>query len=148
MHLLGLDKSADQTTLGEWLRHQTKESVQELHQLNATFVDWASRQAKPGRWLQGGDVELFFDDTEIEVAGHQFEGARINYEGNRALSWQTLWYGPWLLDGILDGAGDVSEHLPILLGEHQQRWQGRHSYCFSVWGFLWSCPFVLRGQQY
>jgi hypothetical protein len=37
---------------------------------------------------------VFFDDTEIEVAGHKFEGARINYEGHRALSWQTLWYGP------------------------------------------------------
>ena len=36
-------------------------------------------------------MELFFDDTEIEVAGHQFEGARINYEGNRALSWQDLY---------------------------------------------------------
>ena len=49
---------------------------------------------------------------KLEVAGHQFEGARLNYEGNRALGWQTLWLGPWLLDGILDGAGDVSEHLP------------------------------------
>jgi hypothetical protein len=41
--------------------------------------------------------------------------------------WQTLWYGPWLLDGILDGAGDVSEHLPVLLEEHQHRWLGRAS---------------------
>jgi hypothetical protein len=53
-------------------------------------VAWSSQQAKPARWLQGGAVETFFDDTEIEVGGHQFEGARINYEGNRALSWQTL----------------------------------------------------------
>ena len=129
MQLLGLDKGADQTTLGEWLRSQTKESLLASHQINADWVDWASQQAKSGRWLQGGEVELFFDDTEIEVEGHQFEGARINYEGNRALSWQTLWYGPWLLDGILDGAGDVSEHLPVLLEEHQPRWQGRAS-CF------------------
>lgn len=131
MQLLGLDKCADQTTLGEWLRNQTQESVLALHRLNADLVTWASQQAKPGRWLQGGEVELFFDDTEIEVAGRQFEGARINYEGNRALSWQTLWYGPWLLDGILDGAGDVSEHLPVLLGEHQSRWQGRPSYFYA-----------------
>ena len=131
MQILGLDKGADQTTLGEWLRDQTKESVLALHRINADWVDWASQQAKPGRWLQGGDVELFFDDTEIEVAGHQFEGARINYEGNRALSWQTLWFGPWLLDGILDGAGDVSEHLPVLLEEHQQRWQGRNNYFYA-----------------
>jgi hypothetical protein len=94
-------------------------------------VDWASQQAKPGRWRHAGEVELFFDDTEIEVEGHKFEGARINYEGNRALSWQTLWQGPWLLDGILDGAGDVSEHLPVLLQEHQHRWQGRASYFYA-----------------
>ena len=131
LQLLGLAKGADQTTLGEWLRGQTKESVMALHRINADLVDWASQQAKPGRWLHAGEVELFFDDTEIEVEGHQFEGARINYEGNRALSWQTLWYGPWLLDGILDGAGDVSEHLPVLLDEHQPRWQGRASYFYA-----------------
>ena len=131
MQLLGLEKGADQTTLGEWLRGQTKESVIALHRINADLVDWASQQAKPGRWLHGGEVELFFDDTEIEVDGHQFEGARINYEGNRALSWQDLWYGPWLLDGILDGAGDVSEHLPVLLAEHQHRWQGRSNYFYA-----------------
>ena len=131
MNLLGLAKGADQTTLDEWLRGQTKESVMALHRINAEWVDWASQQAKPGRWLHAGEVELFFDDTEIEVDGHQFEGARINYEGNRALSWQTLWYGPWLLDGILDGAGDVSEHLPVLLQEHQPRWQGRASYFYA-----------------
>jgi hypothetical protein len=131
MNLLGLDKGADQTTLGQWLRAQDPDGIRAMHRINAEFVDWASQQAKPGRWLHGGEVETFFDDTEIEVDGHQFEGARINYEGNRALSWQTLWYGPWLLDGILDGAGDVSEHLPVLLDEHQHRWQGRATYLYS-----------------
>lgn len=131
LDLLGLDQGADQATLGEFLRAQSPESVRALHRLNAEFVAWSSQQAKPGRWLQGGEVELFFDDTEIEVQGHKFEGARLNYEGNRALSWQTLWYGPWLLDGILDGAGDVSEHLPVLLDEHQARWQGRPNYLYA-----------------
>ena len=131
MDLLGLEQGADQSTLGEWLRAQTKESVIALHRINAEFVDWSSQQAKPARWLQGGEVEVFFDDTEIEVQGPKFEAARINYEGNRALSWQTLWEGPWLLDGILDGAGDVSEHLPILLQEHQHRWAGRPSYFYA-----------------
>jgi hypothetical protein len=131
LNLLGLEKAADQTTLGQWLRAQTKESVLALHRMNAQLVDWASAQAKPGRWLHAGEVELFFDDTEIEVDGHHFEGARLNYEGNRALSWQTLWYGPWLLEGILDGAGDVSEHLPVLLDEHQHRWQGRPNYFYA-----------------
>ena len=131
MDLLGLAKGADQATLGEFLRAQSPESVRALHRLNAELVDWSRQQAKPARWLQGGEVELFFDDTEIEVQGHQFEGARLNYEGDRALSWQTLWYGPWLLDGILDGDGDVSEHLPVLLDEHQERWQGRPSYLYA-----------------
>src|SRR5208283_2309480 len=82
MNLLGLERGADQSTLGEWLRAQTKESVIALHRINAEFVDWSSQQAKPARWLHGGKVEEFFDDTEIELEGHQFEAARINYEGN------------------------------------------------------------------
>jgi len=131
MDLLGLDKGADQTTLGEWLRAQTKESVLALHRLNWELVDWATQQAKPGRWLHGGAVELFFDDTEIEVQGKKIQGARYNYNKELALSWQTLWYGPWLLDGILDGAGDVSEHLPAFLGEHQPRWAKGPSYFYA-----------------
>lgn len=129
--LLGLEKGADQTTLGEWLRAQTPASVLALHRINAAFVDWSSQQAKKARWLHAGQIEVFFDDTEIEVEGKKFEGARLNYEGHRALSWQTLWYGPWLLDGILDGAGDVSEHLPILLEAHQHRWAGQPSYFYA-----------------
>jgi len=129
--LLGMERVADQTTLGQWLRAQTPESVRALHQVNADLVDWASQQAQPGRWLHGGEVEVFFDDTQLELTGHKFEGARINYDGERALGWQTLWYGPWLLDGILDGAGDVSEHLPELLAEHAARWQGRPSYLYT-----------------
>src|ERR1019366_6281259 len=62
MDLLGLEKGADQTTLGEWLRAQTPESVRALHRINAEFVDWSSQQAKPGRWLHSGEVETFFDD--------------------------------------------------------------------------------------
>jgi hypothetical protein len=131
MDLLGLARGADQSTLGQWLRALTPAGVRALHRLNAEFVDWSRQQAKPGRWLQGGEVEIFFDDTELEVDGHKFEGARVNYNGQRALSWQTLWYGPWLLDGVLDGAADVSEHLGVLLDEHQPRWQGRPSYFYA-----------------
>ena len=131
MNLLGLEKGADQSTLGEWLRAQTPESVRVLHRINADLVDWSSQQAKPGRWLHAGQVELFFDDTEVEVDGHKFEGARLNDDGQRALSWQTLWFGPWMLDGIIDGAGDVSEHLAVLLDEHQHRWRERASYFYA-----------------
>lgn len=146
MSLLGLDQGADQSTLGEWLRAQTKESVMVLHQINAEFVDWSVEQAKSHRWLHAGQAEVFFDDTEIEVVGKKFEGARINYEGNLALSWQTLWYGPWLLDGILDGAGDVSEHLAVLLQEHQHRWQQRPSYFYADSGSS-AGKFVNRIEQ-
>jgi hypothetical protein len=131
MDLLGLTKGADQTTLGQWLRALSPEGVRALHRIIADFVDWAAQQAKPARWLHAGEAEIFFDDTQLEVDGHHFEGARINYEGNRALGWQTLWYGSWLLDGILDGAGDVSEHLPVLLCEHQHRWEQRPSYLYA-----------------
>ena len=131
MGLLGLEKGADESTLGQWLRAQTPESVRALHRINAGFVDWSSQQAQPGRWLHGGEGETFFDDTELEVDGHQFEAARVHDDGNRAWSWQTLWYGPWLLDGILDGAADVSEHLAVLLDEHQHRWQGRPNYFYA-----------------
>lgn len=131
MDLVGLDQGADESTLGEWLRAQTKESVLALHQLNRDLVRWALAQAKPGRVLHAGQLECFFDDTEIEVQGNQIEGTRFNYEGNRALSWQTLWAGPFLLDGILDGAGDVSAHLPALLAEHASLWQGRPSYFYA-----------------
>jgi DDE family transposase len=131
MRLLGLDKGADQTTLGEWLRAQTPAGIEALHRINAEFVDWSRENVKPARWLHGGEIEIFFDDTEIEVEGRHFEGARINYEGNRALSWQTLWLGPWVLDAILDGAGDVSAHLPVFLQEHQPRWAGRKSYFYA-----------------
>ncbi len=129
--LVGLEKGADETTLGEWLRAQTPESVRALHRINAEFVDWSSQQAKPGRWLHGGEVENFFDNTEIELEGHKFEAARINYNGDWALSWQTLWFGPWLLDGILDGATDVSEHMKVLLDEHQHRWAERPNYFYA-----------------
>ncbi len=32
--------------------------------------------SKPARWLHADQVETFFDDTEVEVQGHKFEGAR------------------------------------------------------------------------
>ena len=105
----GLEKVADQTTLGEWLRAQTVASVQSLCQLNSDFVKEVNQACNPARIRQGGELELFFDDTEIEVHGKKIEGARINYNGDLALSWQTLWAGPFLLDQELGGLGTVAE---------------------------------------
>lgn len=42
-------------------------------------------------------------------------GAGVNYNGQRALSWQTLWLGPFLLAGQLGSPGDVSRALALRL---------------------------------
>lgn len=70
---------------------------------------------------------MFFDDTQIEVFGPSFEGAKVNYNGDRALSWQTLWFGPFLLGGELGSPADVSGALPALLEQHRPLWQNRAS---------------------
>ena len=131
MGLVGLEKGADQSTLGEWLRAQTPESVRALWEINWAFLDEVWALAKPGRVCHAGEEEWFFDDTEIEVYGDSFEGARINYNGDRALSLQALWRGPFVMDAILDGATDVSEHLGALLAEHEPRWQGRRTHLYA-----------------
>jgi hypothetical protein len=95
LDLVGLAQAADQTTLGEFLRAQSRERVQGLMELNAQFVDWAWAKTRPARLQHAGWTEYFFDDTEIEVYGPKIAGARVNYEGNRALSWQVLWQGPF-----------------------------------------------------
>ena len=62
--------------------------------------------------------------------GKKIEGARIPYEGNLALSWQVLWKGPFILNQQLDGAKEVSAHLPAFLAEHAHRWKGEKSYLY------------------
>lgn len=34
---------------------------------------------------------MFFDDTRVEVFGPGFDNANINYDGDLALSWRTIW---------------------------------------------------------
>jgi hypothetical protein len=118
---------ADQTTLGEWLRKQTPESIGAFWGLVREFIQWVIGRAPAGRWTYGGRAEVFFDDTELEVHGPSFEGAKINYNGERALSWQTLWVGPFLAEGELDSPGEVSRALPLLLERNQVLWTGRES---------------------
>lgn len=129
--LSGIERFADQTTVGEWLRAQTLQSVEELRAINRQFIDWAIARAQPGRWLHAGQREFFFDDTQLEVSGTSFEGAAFNYEGKRALSWQTLWMGPFLLDGQVGSPGDVSSALKPLLQENQSFWQGLAAYFYA-----------------
>jgi hypothetical protein len=127
----GIERFADQTTMGEWLRAQTLESLAELRALNRKLVQWTISQAQPGRWLHAGQREFFFDDTQLEVSGASFEGAGFNYEGKRALSWQTLWMGPFLLDGQVGSPGDVSSALKPLLQDNQPFWQGQPAYFYA-----------------
>ena len=66
-------------------------------------------QVEPGRYRHLGRTECFFDDTQIEVSRPSFEGAAINYEGPRALSWQVLLVGPLLADHIQGATSDTKE---------------------------------------
>lgn len=118
---------ADQTTLGEWLRAQTPESITAFWGLVRAFIQWVIGRAEAERWTYAGRAEVFFDDTQLEVGGPSFEGAKINYNGDRALSWQTLWVGPFLADGELDSPGEVSGALPAMLPRNQPLWAGRAS---------------------
>jgi len=125
--LARVERFADQTQLGEWLRKQTDRSIQAFWQLISQFIQWVIAQADAARWTHAGRAEVFFDDTQIEVFGPSFQGAKLNYEGNLALSWQTLWFGPFLLAGQLGSPGDVSGALPALLKEHRAFWHDRPS---------------------
>lgn len=128
---VGLEKVADQTTLGEWLRAQTPASVRRLCQLNSDFVKEVIRASPPARIRHGGELEVFFDDTEIEVYGKKIEGARLNDNGDLALSWQTLWAGPFLLDQELGGFGTVAECQPALIDAQGALWDGGKSYFYA-----------------
>lgn len=125
--LAKMESFADETTLGEWLRAQSPESVRALWALIREFVAWVLSRAEAGRWRYDGRAEVFFDDTQLEVSGRKFEGAKMNYEGNLALSWQTFWFGPLLADAQLGSPGDVSDALPGMLERNRSLWQGQSS---------------------
>jgi hypothetical protein len=120
-----VQKFADQTQLGEWLRKQSDSSITAMWKLIEEFVQWVIGQAQPARWTYAGRAEAFFDDTQIEVFGPSLEGAKINYAGNLALSWQTFWFGPFLVGGELGSPGDVSSALPQMLQQYRPLWQER-----------------------
>lgn len=122
--VFGVKKFADQTQVGEWLREQSEDSVAALRQLLHDFVAWVWPQADPRRLLHAGQREVFFDDTQLEVSGKKFEGAARNYNGDLALSWQTLWVGTLLCDSHVGRPKDVSDQLLPMLGRHRALWQG------------------------
>jgi hypothetical protein len=130
--MLGIKRFPDATSVGEWLRHVGMEGAQALRGIVREFVEWSLAQAEPARYEHLGQVECFFDDTQLEVNGPSFEGAAINYEGKLALGWQTLWVGPFLVDGVLGTAGeDVSSQLPALLETNQDLWSKAKSHLYA-----------------
>lgn len=120
--LARMEAFADETTLGQWLRAQTPEGVRAFWKLIQEFIQWAAKRTEAGRWKHCGRAEVFFDDTQLEVSGRKFERAKVNYNGDLALSWQTFWFGPWLADGQLGSPGDVSDALPSMLERNQPLW--------------------------
>lgn len=125
--LARVEHFADQTQLGEWLRKQSDASIAALWRLIRDFISWVVARADAARWTYAGRAEVFFDDTQIEVFGPSFEGAQINYNGDLSLSWQTLWFGPFLADGQLGSPGDVSGALPTMLEQNRPLWAERQS---------------------
>lgn len=131
LELFGVGKFADQSQVGEWLREQSGESVAALGKLLHEFVTWVWNQADPRRLLHAGQREVFFDDTQLEVSGKHFEGAALNYNGDVALSWQTLWIGPLLVDSHVASPKGVSDQLLPMLARNRSLWQGKAAHFYA-----------------
>lgn len=108
-HLLGVKKLPDQSSVGEWMRKVGDEGAMALREIIRAFCEWVQKRCDPQRLSGDRELEWFFDDTQIEVGGHHFEGAKMNYNGDVALSWQTLWCGPLICDAVLGSPSDQKE---------------------------------------
>lgn len=142
--LLGFKRFPDQSALGEWLRNIGEAGVGDLRLLLRSFTGWALKRARPEMVRHAGMLEAFFDDTQIEVDGKCFEGAKINYDGNLALSWQVLFVGPFVADAVMGSPADhkeplvsgvcgkdVSAYLPQMILENRSLWSGVPSYLYA-----------------
>lgn len=109
LRLLRVQKVPDQSAIGEWLRALDEKGRAALKDLNRRFCRWVLHQCPSNKYCHGGEEEWFFDDTQIEVTGRKFEGASINFNGDLALSWQTLWRGPLIQECLLGGQRHVNE---------------------------------------
>jgi hypothetical protein len=129
--LFGVAKFADQSQVGEWLRGQTAESLTALRGILREFVAWVWQQTAAERLLHAGQREVFFDDTQLEVCGKDFEGAALNYNNDMALSWQTLWVGPLLTDSHLGKPGEVSDQLLPMMERNRSLWKGHAAHFYA-----------------
>lgn len=121
--LIGLPRMAEDATLGLWLNRQTPEGCLALWKIIRELTAWLMAMAAPARLLHQGKLDVFFDDTQIEVSGHYFENTAMNYEGDTSYSWQTVWTGPFIAAAKLDkGSVDPSAHLGSLLDGSKALW--------------------------
>lgn len=129
---LGIKRFPDQSTQAQWLRAVGQQGAEAIWQINRNFLARVLPRVDRRRLLHGGELELFFDDTQLEVFGEKFESAAINYEGKKTLSWQTFWVGPFLGAGQLgQGSRDCSELLPEQLKQCAALWQNHSSYLYT-----------------
>jgi hypothetical protein len=80
----------------------------------------------------GGELEIFFDETQPEVTGQKTEGVASNYEGRRMLDWRALFVGP--LSADLSVTGDntpVSAHPGDFLAANAMLWGDKPRYFFD-----------------
>ena len=131
MESVGLERAADQSTVGEWLRGATEDGIRAMRAVNSRLAREILSRCAPRRILHAGALEVWFDDTEIEVCGRKFEGARVNYNGDLALSWQTLWAGPLILDQEFGGFRGVAECQRAFLDGHGGVWRGGKSHFYA-----------------
>jgi hypothetical protein len=129
--MLGIKKFPAPSSVGEWLRSVGEDGCEVVRKICRDFVSWSLKKASPHRCEHNGKVECFFDDTQIEVSGPSFEGAKINYENKLALGWQTLWIGPFIADGVLGAPGDVSSQLPDLLEANKRLFVKEKSHLYA-----------------
>jgi len=130
--ILGVRRFADQTQLGEWLRELGEEGAQALKEVSRKLVARALPQCPEPRVRSGGEMEVFFDDTQIEVHGKKIEGAAINYNGDLALGWQVLYAGPFIAEQEVTGDNTpVSEHLGAFVQRAQPLWANTPRYLYA-----------------
>ena len=129
---LGVTRFADQTQLGEWLRGLGPAGLAALRRVLRQTVARALELCPAGTVRTGGELEVFFDDTQLEVTGKKIEGAALNYEGRLALGWQALFVGPFLADQLVTGDHTpVSAHLGEFLAANTALWGDSPRYFFA-----------------
>jgi hypothetical protein len=131
-HALGVKRFASDNQLSTWLGELGEPGVAALRRVLREFVRRLLAQCPAGAVRSGGELEVFFDDTQIEVTGRRFEGAAFNYEGNLALGLQALFVGPFLADQRVTGDNTpVSALLPEFLQDNAPLWQDTPAYFFA-----------------